>query len=200
METLPAAVAEAAGLFAATNVDDLIVLAMLSASSRATGRPRPWEIWAGQYLGVAVVLAVSLAAGRGLDLIPHGWLWLLGLLPLGLGLGKLSAALRARRRGEPAPAPVPGGLPGVAGLTVANGGDNVAAYAPVFAAGGIGAGVMIAVFAVGVAVWCLAGWWVVAHPRVAEILDTRGQWIVPVLYVLVAVYIFWQTGLFDRMR
>ena len=200
METLPAAIAEAAGLFAATNVDDLLVLAMFSASSRATGRPRRWEIWAGQYLGVAVVLAVSLAAGRGLDLIPHDWLWLLGLLPLGLGLGKLAAALRARRRGEPAPAPVPGGLPGVAGLTISNGGDNIAAYAPVFAAGGIGTGVMIAVFAVGVAVWCLAGWWVVAHHRVAEILRTRGQWIVPVLYVLVALYIFWQTGLFDRMR
>ena len=35
METLPAAIAEAAGLFAATNVDDLLVLAMFSASSRA---------------------------------------------------------------------------------------------------------------------------------------------------------------------
>jgi cadmium resistance protein CadD (predicted permease) len=200
MDTLPAAIAEAAGLFAATNVDDLIMLAMLSASSRATGRPRRWEIWAGQYLGVAVLLALSLATSRGLDLIPQDWLWLLGLLPLGLGLGKLAAALRARRRGEPAPAPTPGGLPGVAGLTISNGGDNIAAYAPVFAAGGIGVGVTVAVFAVGLAGLCLAGWWLVAHHRVAEILRTRGQWIVPALYVLVAVYIFWQTGLFDRMR
>lgn len=200
MNTLPAAIAEAAGLYAGTNIDDLIVLAMFSASSRATGRPRRWEIWAGQYIGIAVLLGVSLVAGRGLDLIPPDWVWLLGLLPLGLGLGKLAAAVRARHRGEQAPAPVPGGLPGVAGLTISNGGDNIAAYAPVFAADSIGTGVTLAVFAVGVAVWCVAGWWLVAHHRVAEVLKTRGQWIVPAVYVLVAVYIFWQTGLFARMR
>lgn len=200
MDTLPASVAEAAGLFAGTNADDLIVLAVLSASARATGRPRRREIWAGQYAGIAVLLGVSVAAGRGLHLIPHGWLWLPGLLPLGLGLGKLAAALRARHRGERAPAPVPGGLPGVAGLTISNGGDNIAAYAPVFAAGGIGTGVVVAVFAVGVAVWCLAGWWLVSHHRVAEIVRDRGHWIVPAVYVLLAVYIFWRTGLFGRMR
>jgi cadmium resistance protein CadD (predicted permease) len=200
MAALPAAIAEAAGLFAGTNVDDLIVLAVLSASSRATGRPGRWQIWAGQYIGIAVLLAVSLAAGRGLDLIPHDWLWLLGLLPLGLGLGKLSAALRARRRGERPAAAVPGGLPGVASLTISNGGDNIAAYAPVFAAGATSAAVTIVVFAVGVAVWCLAGWWLVSHHRVAEIVRERGHWIVPAVYVLVAVYIFWQTGLFGRMR
>lgn len=200
MGTLPAAIAEAAGLFAGTNIDDLIVLAVLSASSRATGHPRRWEIWAGQYLGFAVLLAVSLAAARGLGLIPRGWLWLPGLVPLGLGLGKLLAALRARRRGEPAPAAAPGGLVGLAALTITNGGDDIAAYAPVFAAGGIGTGVTIAVFAAGVAVWCLTGWWLVSHHRVAEIVRDRGHWIVPGVFVLVAVYIFWQTGLFGRMR
>jgi cadmium resistance protein CadD (predicted permease) len=197
---LPETIAAAAALFAGTNVDDLIVLAVLSASSRAAGYPRRWEIWAGQYLGFGVLLAVSLAAARGLRLIPHGWLWLLGLVPLGLGLGKLLATLLARRRGEPPPAAVPGGLAGLAALTITNGGDDVAAYAPVFAAGGIGAGVTIAVFAVGVAVWCLAGWWLVSHHRVAEIVRDRGHWIVPAVFVLVAVYIFWQTGLFGSTR
>jgi cadmium resistance protein CadD (predicted permease) len=197
---LPETIAAAAALFAGTNVDDLIVLAVLSASARATGHPRRWEIWAGQYLGFGVLLAVSLAAARGLRLIPHGWLWLLGLVPLGLGLGKLLAALLARRRGEPPPAAVPGGLAGLAALTITNGGDDVAAYAPVFAAGGIGTGVTLAVFAVGVAVWCLAGWWLVSHHRVAEIVRDRGHWIVPAVFVLVAVYIFWQTGLFGSTR
>jgi cadmium resistance protein CadD (predicted permease) len=201
MATLPDAIADAAVLFAGTNVDDLVVLAVLSASSRATGRPRRWEIWAGQYLGVAALVAVSLAASRGLELIPRGWLWLLGLLPLALGAGKLAAAVRARRRGEQAPAAAPGGLPGVTVLVISNGGDNLAAYAPFFAAGGTGGvTVTIAVFAAGVAVWCLSGSWMVSHHRVAELLRSRGQWVIPAVYLLVALYIFWKTGAFSGIR
>jgi cadmium resistance protein CadD (predicted permease) len=52
----------------------------------------------------------------------------------------------------------------VAGLTIANGGDNLAAYTPVFATITAGAAaITIAVFAVGVAVWCLIGSWLVPH-------------------------------------
>ena len=51
---LPTAAA-AAGLFAATNIDDMVVLAVLNASSRAGGRPQRWHIWAGQYAGVAAL-------------------------------------------------------------------------------------------------------------------------------------------------
>jgi cadmium resistance protein CadD (predicted permease) len=200
MDTLSATVLTAVGLFAGTNIDDMLMLAVLSASSRATGRPRRWEIWAGQYTGIAVLVAVSLAAGRGLALIPAGWLWLLGLLPIGLGVFRLAAAFRARHRGEPPPAPAPGGLPGVAGLTIANGGDNLAAYTPFFATISIGAAaVTVVVFAAGVALWCLAGWWLVAHHRVSEVLQRRGHWIIPVIYILIGLYILQKEGAFSHL-
>jgi cadmium resistance protein CadD (predicted permease) len=195
VDTLPATVGAAVGLFVGTNIDDMMVLAVLSASSRATGRPRRWEIWAGQYLGMAILVGVSFAAARGLDRIPQGWLWLLGLIPLSLGIYKLAAAIRARRRGERPPAPAPGGLPGVAALIVANGGDNVAAYAPVFATmGAAAATVTIAVFAAGVAIWCLAGSWLVSHHRVTQTLERWGHWIIPVIYILIGLYIFQKEG------
>src|SRR5262249_2533486 len=178
-----------------TNVDDMVVLAVLSGSARATGRPRRWEIWAGQYVGIAVLVAVSMAAGRGLTLIPDNWIWLLGLVPLGLGIGKLAAALRARRRGGHPPAAAPGGLPGVVGLTIAKGGDNLAAYTPVFATMTAGAvAVTIAVFAVGVAVWCLIGSWLVSHHRATEVLERWGHWIIPVVYILIGLYILSKAG------
>jgi cadmium resistance protein CadD (predicted permease) len=190
VDTLPATIATAVGLFAATNIDDILVLAVLSASSRATGRPLRGEIWLGQYIGIAVLVAVSLAAGRGLSLLPRDWLWLLGLLPLGLGVAKLAAALRARRRGTDPPSPAPGGVPGVAGLTIANGGDNIAAYTPLFATVSAGAAaVTLAVFAAGVALWCLAGSWLVSHHRVTETLRRRGHWIIPLVYILIGLYI-----------
>src|SRR5690349_5974848 len=78
MDTLPASAVAAALLFAGTNIDDIVVLAVLNASSRASGQPKRWHIWAGQYAGITALAVVSLAAGRGLALIPAHWLWLLG--------------------------------------------------------------------------------------------------------------------------
>jgi cadmium resistance protein CadD (predicted permease) len=200
MGTVLVAAGAAAALFAGTNVDDLVVLAVLSASSRAGGRPERWQIWAGQYLGIAVLVAVSVAAGRGLALIPERWIWLLGLLPLGLGAAKLIIAIRTRRRGGQAVVAAASSLPGVAGITIANGGDNLAAYTPVFATiGGAAAAVTAVVFAAGTAVWCLAGWWLVSHHRVTDTARRWGHWIIPVVYILIGLYIFQKAGAFGRV-
>jgi cadmium resistance protein CadD (predicted permease) len=130
VSSLPAQVATAVVLFAGTNADDVVVLALLNASSRGGGRPRLWEIWAGQYAGYSALVGVSLAAGRGLALVPDRWLWLLALIPLGLGLVNLVAAIRSLQRGEQPPPPSAGGLLGVAALAIVNGADDLAAYPP----------------------------------------------------------------------
>jgi cadmium resistance protein CadD (predicted permease) len=200
MSALLATAGTAAGLFAGTNIDDMVVLAVLNASSRAGGRPRRWHIWAGQYAGVAVLVAVSLAAARGLALIPERWIWLLGLLPFGLGLRKLVIAIRAHRSGGQATVVAATGLPGVTGITIANGGDNLAAYTPVFATISGGAiAVTLAVFAAGVAVWCLAGSWLVSHHRVTAAIRRWGHWIIPAVYLLIGLYIFQKAGALSRV-
>jgi cadmium resistance protein CadD (predicted permease) len=199
MDTVLATAAAAAALFAGTNIDDLVVLAVLSASSRAGSLPRRWQIWAGQYTGMTVLVAVSAAAGRGLMLIPEHWTGLLGLLPFGLGIAKLITVIRARRRGGQPDVAVARGLPSVAAITIANGGDNIAAYTPVFATISGGAAIiMAAVFAAGVAIWCLAGWWMVSHHRVTETLRRWGHWIIPAVYILIGLYIFQKTGILAR--
>jgi cadmium resistance protein CadD (predicted permease) len=156
MGTVLATAGTALALFAGTNLDDMMVLAVLSASARAGGRPRRWEIWAGQYAGAAVLVLVSVAAGRGLTLIPEDRIWLLGLLPLGLGIARLATALRDRRRGGQADIAVARGLPGVTAITIANGGDNIAAYTPVFAT--ISGGAAIITVAVFARAWPCGAW------------------------------------------
>jgi cadmium resistance protein CadD (predicted permease) len=195
MASLPAEIVTAVALFAGTNVDDVVVLSLLSGSSRAGGRPRRWEIWAGQYAGFAVLAGLSVAAGRGLALVPGRWLWLLALFPLGVGIVSLAAAIRSVRRGEPPRSPSAGGLLGVAALTIVNGADNLAAYTPFFAAtGSAQVAVTLAVFAVGVAVWCLAGSLLTRQARVTAALSRYGHWILPVAFILIALYVLYQTN------
>jgi cadmium resistance protein CadD (predicted permease) len=195
VSSLPAQIGAATVLFAGTNVDDLVVLSLLSASSRAGGRPRRREIWAGQYTGFTVLTGVSVAAGRGLALLPAHWVWLLAFIPLGLGLVNLVAAIRSLRRGQPPRPPSAGGLLGVALLTLANGGDNLAAYTPFFAAISAGqAAVTLAVFAVGVAVWCLAGGLLTRHARVTAAVGRYGHWILPVALILIGLYVLHKTN------
>lgn len=50
-----ATVVPAAGLFAATNVDDMVVLAVLNLSRRARGQSTAWQIRADQHAGVAAL-------------------------------------------------------------------------------------------------------------------------------------------------
>jgi len=203
VSSLPASAATAVALFAATNIDDLVVLTLLSASSRASGRPRRWEIWGGQYLGFAVLVGLSLAAGRGLSLVPTRWLWLLALIPLTVGVVTLVAAIRAARRGEQSTPSLPratglsnvrwlswvAGVAGVATLTVVDGADNLAAYTPVFATANEGRiAVTLAVFAVGVAVWCAVGALLTRHRRITDTLPRYGRWILPAAFILIGLY------------
>ena len=196
MGAIFATAATAAALFAGTNIDDMVVLAVLNASSRADGRPAAWQIWAGQYAGVAALVVISLLAAFGLKLVPEDWLWVLGLIPLGLGLRKLLIAIRAHRAGQRTSPAVATGLTGVIGITIANGGDNIAAYTPVFRAiGGSGIAVTLVVFIIGTGLWCMTGFWLVSHHKITQLIERWGQWIIPAVFILIGLYIFQKEGI-----
>jgi cadmium resistance protein CadD (predicted permease) len=186
-------------LFAGTNADDIVVLTALSISCRACGRPRRWQIWAGQYAGFAAIIGVSLAAAAGLTLVPPRWLWLLGWVPLGLGLAKLASTVRAHRSGERADPAAASGLGGVIGLTIVNGGDNLSAYIPVFRTSSAAAiAVIVAVFLAGAGVLCLASLRMAGHRMVIQAVRRWGQWAIPVVFILIGLYIFYKTGALPR--
>ncbi|MER7501339.1 cadmium resistance transporter [Nonomuraea pusilla] len=208
---------QAAGLFAVTNVDDLVVLALFfarGAGRRGAGR----RVVAGQYLGFAAILAVAAAAAFGATFLPEPVLPYLGLLPLALGLKAAWAAWRDRPAARAArdgagPSDGPGEAahdgagppdgPGetardgggprtleVAAVTFANGGDNVGVYVPVFATAGLGAMTVYAsVFLVLVGVWCLAGAFLATRPFVARALSRWGHVVFPVVLIAIGLLI-----------
>ncbi|MFC5182885.1 cadmium resistance transporter [Actinomadura harenae] len=191
--------ASAAGMFAGTNIDDIIVLTVLFLSSRATGSPRVWRIWGGQYAGFALLVLVSVVAALGLTIVPDDWVGLLGLVPLGLGVKGLVSAVRAKGDGEGGVPAVAATLPAVAGVTIANGADNISVYTPVFRTVGTASTVvMVCVFLVGVALWCLAGSVLGSHKKVIELVERHGHWFVPTVFVVIGGIIVVESGVLGR--
>jgi cadmium resistance transport/sequestration family protein len=193
-------VAAAVALFAGTNIDDAVVLTVLFLAARADGRPRPAQIWAGQYLGIAALVAVAGVAALGLTLVPDRWVGLLGLVPLALGVRGLVAAFRSRDDENAAPRPVASGTWTVATVTIANGADNIAIYTPVFRTIGAAAFVVtVVVFAVLVAVWCLAGAWLGSRRRAVAVMERYGHWIVPLVFIAVGAFIVLESGVLGHL-
>lgn len=63
-------VGQAVGLFAVTNIDDLVVLALFFAQG-ADHRGSARRVVLGQYLGFAAILAVAVAAAFGATFLPE---------------------------------------------------------------------------------------------------------------------------------
>ncbi|MFC5752920.1 cadmium resistance transporter [Actinomadura rugatobispora] len=194
----PGIVGQAAGLFAVTNIDDILILALFYA--QATGHPGAGRrVVIGQYLGFAAILAVAIAAAFGATFLPESAVPYLGLLPLALGLKAAWQAWRHRGKDDGEQERREGG-PGVlevAAVTFANGGDNIGVYVPVFATAGTGGmAVYAAVFLVLVAVWCAAGRFFATRPLVARALSRWGHVLLPVVLIGIGLLILVEGGAF----
>lgn len=192
---------QAAGIFAVTNVDDMLVLAVFFGQA-AGHKAAAWRIVAGQYAGFVAILAASVLGALGAGLLPEAAIPYLGLLPLLLGI---RAAWKVRRERhivdshdtEETSNPAGPGIPQVAAVTFANGGDNIGVYVPVFAvAGAGGTTVYVIVFLIGVALWCAVGWFLATRPLVANTLSRWGHLILPLVLIAIGLVILIEGGAF----
>jgi cadmium resistance transport/sequestration family protein len=190
-------IAAAVGLFVATNLDDIVVLTVLFAvAARGTSRLRGWQIVAGQYLGLVTLIAVSFLAALGLTIVPDEWVGLLGLIPLAIGVLALVRTLRGKDDDDEAESALKAvGLLGVASITIANGGDNIAIYTPVFRTiSTTDALVTIPVCLVLLALWCLFARAIGTNEKVTEALEKVEHWLVPVVFIGLGVFILIESG------
>jgi cadmium resistance protein CadD (predicted permease) len=194
----PGVVGQAVGLFAVTNIDDVLVLALFFAQGAGhEGAAR--RITVGQYLGFAGILAVGVAGAVGASFLPESTVPYLGLLPLALGVKAGVQAWRHRNDpddGRPGADRGPRALE-VAAVTFANGGDNIGVYVPVFATAGLGGlSVYVLVFLVLVAVWIATGRYFATRPVVANALSRWGHVLLPVVLIGIGVLILVEGGAF----
>lgn len=169
MEVLLAGIAA----FAATNIDDLLLLTLLFAG-RSVSRP---AIVLGQFGGIAILFGVSVLAATLALALPLALVAGLGLIPILLGIRMLRSS--DRPTGESAPPRVMG-LAGVAATTVANGADNIGVYVPLFAIyPGSTLAVWALVFIVMTLLWCAVAVLMVSQPHLRATIDRFGRRALP---------------------
>jgi cadmium resistance protein CadD (predicted permease) len=185
---LAAVVAGAVVAFVGTNMDDFVVLLLLILG---TGRDQAsWrQIVVGQYLGFAVLVVTALAGAALFSLIDVHWIGLLGLLPIGLGINGFRRAA-ADASTVPGADRFAGGVLRIATVTVANGGDNISVYIPLYREMGTGSKVVTTVaFLVMLGLWCLAALILGHHAKLIPGIVRIGRWLTPSVYVLIGIVV-----------
>lgn len=204
MGSLVQAIFEATTAFSATNIDDLFILMLLFSPGDSVRRP--WQVVCGQFVGISVLVAVSLLSLLGRIALPEGLLGLLGLFPISIGLSQLGETLS--RGSSPAPSTaspdreedpslaegVVAGILAVASLTIANGSDNISVYMAMLAnSDGFRLRVILGTFTLLTGLWCLLAWWLTQTSLLDQPLQRFRRDLAPLLLVGIGALVLEQS-------
>ena len=180
-------------VFVSTNIDDIFLLAAFFSDRKLTAR----SVVLGQCLGIAVLVAVSTVVAWLSMALPEGWISLLGLVPLYLGLKQVKSLWTAadesaeddeiQLQEQQMARGLHSQMLGVAGVTIANGGDNLGVYIPMFANSLAAIPLFVAVFAVMTLLWCFLGHVLVNNQVFGHWIRRYGHKILPVVLILLGL-------------
>ncbi|PSR15758.1 transporter [filamentous cyanobacterium CCP3] len=183
---IPAGVA-----FVATNLDDFVLL--MAFFSQVPSRFSYRQIFWGRYLGFAALVALSLPGFFGGLVLPKAYIGLLGLVPIAIGLKQLlkpADETEVQLAKAPKLPLVNAQMAAIAGITLANGGDNIGIYVSLFA-GQTWAelGLTLLVLGVLIALWYWLAQVLVSHPLVENRLTTVGHRLMPLVLIGLGLFI-----------
>ncbi|AFZ08939.1 cadmium resistance transporter [Oscillatoria nigro-viridis PCC 7112] len=202
MNELLTAISTGMTAFTATNLDDILILLLFFSQVNAVFRRR--HIVFGQFLGFSALVLVSIPGFFGRLIFPPDWIGMLGLLPIAIGLSRL---LNPETDDSEAEAELEQSensffrnflspqTYSVAGVTVANGGDNIGIYVPLFASNTLESlAVILAVFFAMVGVWCYAAYRLIQMRAIADTLTRYGNQLVPFVLIGLGMAILVKSG------
>ena len=202
MNELLTAISTGMTAFTATNLDDILILLLFFSQVNAVFRRR--HIVLGQYLGFTALVLVSLPGFFGRLIFPPDWIGMLGLLPIAIGLSRW---LNSETDDSEAEAELEQSensffssflspeTYSVAAVTVANGGDNIGIYVPLFASNTLESlAVILAVFFAMVGVWCYAAYRLIQMRAIADTLTRYGNQLVPFVLIGLGMAILVKSG------
>lgn len=208
MSWFAAAIIAGVSSFVATNIDDIVILMLFFAQVSATFRPR--HIVFGQYLGFTALIIASLPGFFGGLIVPKSIIGLLGFVPIAIGIKQLlsrenqendvqavsdefnresnSIVSKIRNLFNPQ-------IFNVAAVTIANGGDNIGIYLPLFASSDLPSlAVILAVFFLSIAILCYVAYLLTRQRAIANVLTRYTQAIVPFVLIGLGIFILIESG------
>lgn len=202
MNELLTAISTGMTAFTATNLDDILILLLFFSQVNAVFRRR--HIVFGQYLGFTALVLASLPGFFGRLIFPPDWIGMLGLLPIAIGLSRLlnpetddseaEAELEQSEKSFFSSFLSPQTY-SVAAVTVANGGDNIGIYVPLFASNTLESlAVILGVFFAMVGVWCYAAYRLIQMRAIADTLTRYGNQLVPFVLIGLGIAILVNSG------
>jgi cadmium resistance transport/sequestration family protein len=197
--------------FIATNVDDILILMLFFSQTNSSFRRQ--HIVVGQYLGFIALIIASLPGFFGGLIIPRAWIGLLGLLPIAIGINNLinskedeqeiqtvSVSDSDSRVAKSLLVVIAPQTYKVAAVTIANGGDNIGIYVPLFASSNLAnLAVICLTFLILIGMWCYIAYQLTRHQLIARILTKYGERIVPFVLIGLGIFILLESGTFQLL-
>ena len=171
--------------YAATNVDNLLIMASLSA-----GRASRAQLVAGFVVASCIVLLVASMAVFIDRIMPPRALGYLGFVPIGIGAYLLFFS-NSRQESPTSPETA---WPAISGVLLANSSDTLFAIGPLFAESGNDARLGLALgFTLTAAVWLFLILRASRHIARSRLLSRLGYRIAPWMMILVGLYILYDS-------
>ena len=199
--------------FATTFDDNLYLTAFFGKVNRSF---RPKHIVIGEFLGFTTLVCASLPGFFGGLLIPSTWIGLLGLLPIAIGISNfisreeegetvqavsvdLTSPVKSERQKKSLLATIRDPQTyRVSAVTIANGGNNIGIYVPLFASSNLPSlGVILCVCYFTVGVWCLLSYNLTRNPLMAPLMARYGRKIFPFVLIWLGFSIMMKSGTFQ---
>jgi cadmium resistance protein CadD (predicted permease) len=93
------------------------------------------------------------------------------------------------------------GMLAVAGVTIANGGDNIGIYIPLFTTlTWTSKSIMIGIFLAMTLLWCAIARYLTTHPLMATAIEKYGKRVTPIVLILLGIYILYENETFGLIN
>ena len=183
-----------------TNIDDIFLLIVFFSNVL---RYPPYQVIIGQYVGIGLLVTISIIFSLVSLVIPSFLIGLMGFVPIVIGIKKLiekhnkeklmrsdSNANSFKNNNQNKSTSSLLSFVSVAAVTVSNGGDNLGIYTPLFVYNSIDQLIIfIAIFMIMTALWCSIGFYLVNHSFLANRIQYIGHIVLPFVLIGLGLYI-----------